>query len=29
VNRADQALYQSKRDGRNRTTPSEPVEIRA
>jgi diguanylate cyclase (GGDEF)-like protein len=25
VNRADQALYQSKRGGRNRTTPSEPV----
>jgi len=25
VNRADQALYRSKRDGRNRTTPAEPV----
>jgi PleD family two-component response regulator len=25
VNRADQALYRSKREGRNRTTPAEPV----
>jgi diguanylate cyclase (GGDEF)-like protein len=27
VNRADQALYRSKRDGRNRTTAAEPVTV--